>query len=30
MVLVGAAGIKPSVGEITDIFLITPEEVLQK
>ena len=30
MVLVGAAGIKPSVGEITDIFLITPEEVLQQ
>ena len=30
MVLVGAAGMKPSVGEITDIFLITPEEVLQK
>lgn len=30
MVLVGAAGIKPSVGEITDIFLITPQEMLQK
>ncbi len=27
MVLVGAAGMKPSVGEITDIFLATPEEV---
>ena len=27
MVLVGAAGMKPAEGEITDIFLITPEEV---
>ncbi len=27
MVLVGAAGMKPEVGEIADIFLITPEEV---
>lgn len=27
MALVGAAGMKPSEGEITDIFLITPEEV---
>lgn len=27
MVLVGAAGMKPSEGEITDIFLITPAEV---
>lgn len=30
MVLVGAAGIKPSVGEIADIFLMTPQDVLQK
>lgn len=30
MVLVGAAGMKPAVGEITDIFLLTPQEVLQK
>src|SRR4029453_70099 len=30
IVLVGAAGMRPNVGEITDIFLITPEEVLQK
>jgi pimeloyl-ACP methyl ester carboxylesterase len=30
LVLVGAAGMRPSVGEITEIFLITPEEVLQK
>ena len=30
IVLVGAAGMKPAVGEITDIFLLTPEEVLQK
>ena len=30
MVLVGAAGIKPRVGEIADIFLISPEEVLQR
>lgn len=30
MVLVGAAGMKPQQGEITDIFLITPEQVLQK
>jgi pimeloyl-ACP methyl ester carboxylesterase len=29
LVLVGAAGLKPSVGEITDIFLCTPAEVLQ-
>lgn len=27
MVLVGAAGMKPEKGEITDLFLITPEEV---
>lgn len=27
MVLVGAAGMKPSVGEIADIFLATPDEV---
>ncbi len=27
LVLVGAAGMKPTEGEITDIFLITPEEV---
>ncbi len=30
IVLVGAAGMKPQQGEITDIFLITPEEVLRK
>ncbi len=30
MVLVGAAGIKPTAGEITDIFLITPADVLHK
>jgi pimeloyl-ACP methyl ester carboxylesterase len=27
LVLVGAAGIKPQVGEIADIFLMTPQEV---
>lgn len=27
--LVGAAGMKPSEGEITDIFLMTPEEVAE-
>jgi pimeloyl-ACP methyl ester carboxylesterase len=30
MVLVGAAGMKPTVGEITDIFLLTPEEVMAR
>ena len=30
MVLVGAAGIKPSVGEIFDIFLVTSEEYLDE
>jgi pimeloyl-ACP methyl ester carboxylesterase len=30
MVLVGAAGLRPRVGEIADIFLLTPEEVLQR
>jgi pimeloyl-ACP methyl ester carboxylesterase len=29
LVLVGAAGIKPQVGEIADIFLAPPEQVLQ-
>jgi pimeloyl-ACP methyl ester carboxylesterase len=29
LVLVGAAGIKPQQGELTDIFLISPEEVLR-
>ena len=28
MILVGAAGVKPSVGEIFDIFLVTAEEYL--
>lgn len=30
MVLVGAAGMKPVKGEIADVFLETPEEVLQR
>ena len=30
MVLVGPAGIKPEVGEITDIFLLSPEQVIEK
>lgn len=30
MVLVGAAGMKPSVGEIADIFLMSPAAVLQQ
>ena len=30
LVLVAPAGIKPEVGEITDIFLLSPEQVIEK
>ena len=30
LVLVGAAGIKPTAGEITDIFIITPKQITER